>query len=333
MTRTLSWTAFPLPHLLLICGLAPGIETQASPWSPRAAMAAGPVSEAIAPVPGAAPDYLGQQPPGNTAVMFAKGIVSDGHLHGRLAISPDGRDLFWATLSTIDEGQGALRVMGARIMHAAQTATGWAAPQAMLPAEQGLTADPLFSPDGNRLYFRFTPDPTKGWQIRFIERTEQGWSQVREGGPLIRTSSSFTNSGRVYYTDQLAGKPWNRGIYVAEFTGSDYANASALPTNINSPFIDYTPYVAPDESFLMFSSSRPSTEEDMFLCISFRTRDGTWSQPCRMNEALGFSGNARFPSLSPDGTFLFFCGDDGNMYWVRSEALDRLRNGCNDSVR
>jgi hypothetical protein len=273
------------------------------------------------PASGVALDYLGQPLPGDTAVVFAPGIVSDGHLHGRLAISPDGRDLFWTTVSA-GGGQGV-----ARIMHVARTAAGWTAPQAAPFAAQGMTANPLFSPDGTRLYFNFTPDRTKGWRTRFVERTEQGWSEPRDRGFMLNPSSSFTTSGRVYYTDHFAGKPWNWGTYVADFTGSAYANARALPADINSPFIDYTPFIAPDESYLMFCSSRPSPEENMFLHISFRQPDGTWSPPRRMNEALGFAGNARFPSLSPDGRYLFFCGDDGNIYWVRSEVIRRLRDG------
>ena len=265
-------------------------------------------------------DYLGEPLPGNTAVVFAKGIVSDGHIHGRLAISPDGRDLFWSTFSTADGDQ-----LSVRIMHVARTANGWTTPQAASFAAQGMTTSPLFSPDGSRLYFDFTSDPTKGWQTRFVERTAQGWSEPKESGFMLKPSSSFTKSGRVYYTDEMTGKPWNMGTFVAEYTGSAYENPRALPASINSPFIDYTPFIAPDESYLMFCSSRPLSKEDMYLYISFRNPDETWSAPRRMNEALGFAGNARFPSLSPDGKYLFFCGDDGNMYWLKSEVVDRLR--------
>lgn len=275
-----------------------------------------------------APDYLGQPPPGDTAVLFAPGIVSDGRLHGRLAISPDGRDIFWAIFSSVEDSQGVSRLVDVRIMHAMRWGGAWTAPEAAFPADLGMTADPLFSPDGKRLYFGVTTDPARGWQRRYVERTGQGWSEPREGGPRLKSGSSFTRSGRAYYSDRLAGKPWNVGIFVADGADSGIANPRALPPEINSPFIDYTPFVAPDESYLMFSSSRPSPEEKMFLWISFRASDGTWSPPRRMNDALGFTGHARFPALSPDGRFLFFCGDDGNMYWVRSRVIDRLRGGA-----
>ena len=63
----------------------------------------------------------------------------------------------------------------------------------------------------------------------------------------------------------------------------------------------------------------------MFLYISFRNADGTWSTPQKMNEKMNFSGNARFPSISPDGKYLFFCGDDGNIYWIDIKVIEKFR--------
>ena len=40
--------------------------------------------------------YLGQAPPGDTPVVFARGIVSDTLLqHSAPAFSPDGNEVFW----------------------------------------------------------------------------------------------------------------------------------------------------------------------------------------------------------------------------------------------
>ncbi len=85
--------------------------------------------------------------------------------------------------------------------------------------------------------------------------------------------------------------------------------------------IDYTPFVSSDESFLLFSSNRPriGDKEDMHLYVSFRT-GRTWSTPARLFEIQG-----RFPSISPDGKYLFFCGDDGNVYWVDAGVVEALR--------
>jgi Tol biopolymer transport system component len=88
--------------------------------------------------------------------------------------------------------------------------------------------------------------------------------------------------------------------------------------------IDYTPYVSPDESFLLFASYRPhlGDKEDLYIHVSFRNSDGIWSAPQRICDI-----QARFPSLSPDGRYLFFCGDDGNIYWVDRKIIDALKRG------
>jgi hypothetical protein len=277
---------------------------------------------ASAAVPAVAPaqalfvcDYLGEKPPGDKPVMFAPGIVSKGNVHGRLVISPDGRDIFWTTfVGPASDGV-------ARMMQVTRTASGWSAPfvPPFVPANS--SAQPLFSPDGKKLIFASRQND--GWTFQYVEKTGSGWSAPKCDGFIPDPTSSFTTSGKVYYSGAIKGKNY-AGTCVADYTGAGYVNARALPTNINSRCIDYTPFVAPDESYLLFSSSRPSRGENMHLHISFRNADGTWSPPENMHAKLGFPGRARFPVLSPDGRYLFFCGDDGNIYWVKAEVFKKF---------
>ncbi len=262
-------------------------------------------------------EYPEDTRPGLRAEVFAPGVVSNGEAHSRLAIAPDGREMCWARFS---ERSGRRFSQLACI---SRSGGRWTDPYTPASADGGMSANPMFSPDGTRLYFSFRPESEEAWSIRYAERRESGWSSRKSDGFLLNPTSSFTRSGRVYFCDSMAGKPWNRGIYRARLTADGYEDATALPPVINSPYIDYTPYVAPDESFLMLSSSRPSAEERMFIVISFRKPDGTWSEPRRMHDALGYPGNARFPSISPDGKYLFFCGDDRNFYWVDIAAVDK----------
>ena len=44
--------------------------------------------------------YLGQRPPGTTPRVFAPRVISTGNIHSWLAISPDGREMFWSTFDT-----------------------------------------------------------------------------------------------------------------------------------------------------------------------------------------------------------------------------------------
>jgi hypothetical protein len=196
----------------------------------------------------------------------------------------------------------------------------WSDAQAPSFAREGDTQGAVFSPDGKRLFFR--RNTGAGWVAQSVERTDTGWSAPREGGFAPSGSSSFARSGRVYYSARMTTKVWNTGIFTARYSSEGYVEVAALDSTINVPHaIDYTPYVSPDESFLLFSSNRPiiGDKEEMFIHVAFRKSDGGWSSPQRVSDIPG-----RFPSLSPDGKHLFFCGDDGNFYWADRSIIDRL---------
>ena len=207
--------------------------------------------------------YLGQNPPGTTPVIFAPGVVSTGNIHSRLEISPDGQEMFW---NTVD-----MKTFSTQILSVKNINGAWSAPQPPPFAREGNTQGAVFSPDGKRLFF--SVDTGGGWARKYVEKTETGWSAARADGFLPNGSSSFTRSGRAYFSGEMKTKIWNTGIFGARYAADGYADVTPLGDAINRPnAIDYTPYVSPDESFLLFSSNRPlnGDKEDMFIHVSFR---------------------------------------------------------------
>jgi hypothetical protein len=257
--------------------------------------------------------YLGQNPPGSTPVIFAPGIISKGNIHSRLEISPDGREMFW---NTVD-----MKTFSTQILSVKNVDGKWSDPQPPSFAMEGNTQATLFSPDGKKLFFNLNTGD--GWVTKYVEKTEAGWSAPRNDGFLLNGSSSFTKSGRAYFSAGMKTKIWNTGIFEARYSADGYSDVKPLDETINVPkAIDYTPYVSPDESFLLFSSNRPliGDKEDMYIQISFKKRDGTWSTPQKICQI-----QSRFPSISPDGKYLFFCGDDGNIYWVDKKIIEPFK--------
>ena len=98
----------------------------------------------------------------------------------------------------------------------------------------------------------------------------------------------------------------NFGIYRAEFIDGEYTKPELLPPGINAVegVLNWTPFIAPDESYLLFCSTRFNARQGLF--IAFRLPDGTWTEAYNLGETINTERGVRFPTLSPDGKFLFF---------------------------
>ena len=71
----------------------------------------------------------------------------------------------------------------------------------------------------------------------------------------------------------------------------------------------------------MLSALQAEATKDAATCelfVSFRKDDGSWSERARLPIAWG-----RFPSVSPDGKYLFFMTREG-IYWVSAEIVNDL---------
>jgi len=263
--------------------------------------------------------YLGQKPPGMTPEIFAPRIISEAgyQLHSFPAISPDGCEIYWA-------------VIPPKIMFMKQIAGVWTKPEVAPFTEKNIQA-PVFPPDGNRLYFQITRETGFGsLDIWYVERTDNGWSDPKNLGTppnseKMEAQPSFTSDGTMYFTGSLEGVLWDRGIYRSRLRSIDgkYSIPELLNKPINTEFIDAYPFIAPDESFLLFSSSRPDRqEEDLKLFISFRDEMGNWSEPINLSAKLGVQSSIRFGCLSPDGKYLFYMSCE-KIYWVDAKIIQK----------
>jgi hypothetical protein len=131
-----------------------------------------------------------------------------------------------------------------------------------------------------------------------------------------------------------------------------YLAPELLPATVNAPTHDWTPFVAPDESYLLFSSLRPGGFGEGDIYVSFRTGDDSWTPAINLGSSINERFNERYPCVSPDGRYLFFVSDKvapallegenlareefvqhysrpGNgwsdVYWVDAAVLDRLK--------
>jgi hypothetical protein len=111
--------------------------------------------------------YLGQTLPGETAVVFAPGIISvSGRYEYGLAVSPDGKEIFF-TAESPGEGLLGLRNVNGK----------WTLPElADLRKMKAWEFEAFYATDGKTLFFT-SQDKEKGKdQFYFSEKTDSGWS-------------------------------------------------------------------------------------------------------------------------------------------------------------
>lgn len=142
---------------------------------------------------------------------------------------------------------------------------------------------------------------------------------------------SITDDGTVYtsWMHEPSGE-WR--LYRSMYVHGRYTAPEEVPLSIYSEPAEVRlgnaathPQVAPDESFVLFESRLPGGYGDTDFYISFRNPDGTWAQPVNLGPKVNSSDQNARARLSPDGRYFFFnrCGD---IYWVSSEYLERLRH-------
>ncbi len=274
-------------------------------------------------------DYLDQAPPGETPQVFARGIVSDQYQqHGVPAFSPDGDEVFWQTNRLDSAGNWEISVMTMR-----RSANRWSAAE-----RTSYGSGPVFSPDGRRLYLG---SAGQGEDPCTMEKQGNDWSGPKRITLVSRFPElkyafnlSITAGGTLYFLGCAEGRGFRNdfGIYRAELRGGEYAKPELLPPSVNAPggILNWTPFVLPDESALLFCSRRfvPADDYgDLFVC--FRRADGTWTDRIRLEESINSQGLERFPALSPDGRYLFFTRDtpgfDEDVYWVSAGFIGKLK--------
>ncbi len=278
--------------------------------------------------------YLDQTPPGDTPVVFAPGIVSTDSTveHGAPTFSPDGNEVFWQ--SNLRHSGKETQIFGMTMKRVGDT---WTAPDI-----SPYTGGPVFSPDGKRLYF--LPIGKENGEENgpyFVEKQGNSWSEPKCLGLITRFpelrfvyNHSITRNGTLYFLGYAEGLELynNFGIYRTELINGEYAKPELLPPSINTPggFINWTPYIAPDESYLIFSSRRiPTVDDNGGLHICFRQSDGSWTDRISLGKPINSKGSERFPTVSPDGKYLFFTrfvsNNNEDVFWVSAGIIEKLR--------
>jgi len=255
--------------------------------------------------------FLGQTLPDSLPELFAPGVISTGMFTRDVAISPDGKEIYFCvaignyTYSTI--------------LFTREVNGKWLPPE-IVPFSGGpgvMDFEPALSTDGSTLYFlsnRPDGDEEMGDQdIWMVKRDESGaWGVPQNLGEPVNTDGgeffpSLTSDGTLYFTRNEKGSGLNQ-IFRARWEDGSFQEPELLPVQVNCGTNRFNAFVAPDESYMIVPAvGMPDTHDGADYYMVFRDENDNWSEPVNMGAQVNLD-NARgwSPYVSPCGKAFFF---------------------------
>ena len=274
-------------------------------------------------------DYFGERPPKSTSKLFAPNFISTEESEFGCVFSEDGTEFYYAV-----DVNGKNEIRYTRMENDV-----WSLPEILLSHEKYGYNDPFLSPDEQRLYFisKRALDGVgdlKDVDIWYVEKTGETWSEPINAGNNINTAGneyyiSFTEDGTMYFSSNGHASEEsdneNFDIYFSRFLNGDFQKPVRLGKAVNSDDYEADVFVSPDESYLIFCSSRAGGFGQGDLYISFKAPDGSWTDAINMGPGVNTRHYEYCPFVSKDGQFLFFTSRQ-DIYWISTDIIEKLRN-------
>jgi len=269
--------------------------------------------------------YLGQKPPLKEPVVFAPGIVLTAHCSA--AFSPDGEEVYFEI--------GTKDAYSTKIGYSSIINGVWTKPEFVSFCKEDTyqSGNSFITPDNKKMFFTsFAPisgiEKEHRENIWYSERTPSGWSEPKPVSPAVNSlrihwSISVSDNGTLYFPGRRLDMDDTGGIYYSRLVDGEYTKPIKMGNEINRPGTMTTcPYIAPDESFLVFTLMGKEPE-DGGIFISFKDRAGKWL-PAVMLEGGSLERGGLSPKVTLDGKYLFYV--NGGMFWMPiKERIDELR--------
>ncbi len=258
---------------------------------------------------------MGQTPPGMTAEPFAPGIISKEGWELEGVFAPGMKEFYFTLDRDEDPKRRKITVVGFR-----QENNVWKKFTEFLR-----DGEVTFSPDGNRMHM------AEGYR----DRTGDGWSERKGLGPMferedwgiMRLTTSAT--GTYVFDDYKGGDV----IRISEIKDGKRQAPEEMSPIINTGKWTAHPFIAPDESYLIWDSEREGGFGGSDLYISFRQEDGSWGAAINMGDKVNSDNWDAYATVTPDGKYILFNrGVDlesetrnVDIYWVDAKVIEELR--------
>ena len=257
--------------------------------------------------------YLGQKPPGLTPEVFAPGIVSTDDWEKSGVFTPDLKEFHF--IREVGDVEGNTKQVSIVIQYKNNQ---WK--ESVASSRMG-----FISPDGKTMHFG----------RKYKERTEAGWSEIKSlGTPFkdIRIMRLTVSAKGTYVFDAMG-----EGILrYSRLIDGKRQEPKLFGKEINSGRFNAHPFIAPDESYILWDGRRDSGYGKADIYISFRQQDGSWGDAINLGDKINTDTSEMGARVTPDGKYLFFNRnvgkvkptdkyDNKNIFWVDAQIIETLR--------
>ncbi len=191
----------------------------------------------------------------------------------------------------------------------------WQDPQIALFSGQYWDADPYFTKDGNTLLFISNRplkegDPQKDFDIWKIEKSADRWGKpIHLESPINSEASEYyptvADDGTMYFGSRRKGGKGGSDIYVSRMENGQYRTAENVGDSINTSGNEFEPFIAFDQSFLIYMATPSESLEEADFFIS-NNENGKWSKAVKLPAPLNSDVTEFSPRVSRDGKYFFF---------------------------
>ncbi|MGH7646656.1 MAG: hypothetical protein ACREND_00950 [Gemmatimonadaceae bacterium] len=247
--------------------------------------------------------------------IFAPGVISGPANDMSPAFTPDGRTVFFTRSNS---SQSTIVV--------SHFSNGkWSAPTIASFSGKWRDLEPTMAPDGSYLifvsnrpavaggtaldaFYNGAAQPGAGGNLWRVDRTAGGWGEPRRLPNIVNGNSSIYSpsvaaDGSLYFM-QPAGALTKFHLYRAQFSHGAFEAPVAMFVAGDSVG-DFDPAVAPDESFIVFSSTRIAAKgTSLFITVR---HNGAWGAPTYLGDSISVPHTGSVEArLGPDHRTLYF---------------------------
>ena len=249
--------------------------------------------------------------------IFAPGIISGALHEAAPAFTPDGKTVYYHCAGSSLQGT---------ILVSHLENGGWSKPEIAPWSGEWSDIEPAMSPDGSYMifssnrpiapggkpldgYWSSQAFPHSGGNLWRVDRRNGRFGEPYRLPDIINSGASIFSpaiaaDGSLYFMRPLADTG-RFHIYRAAWHNGQFGQPELVPFSAPGNFGDVDPVVAPDESFLVFSSNRPpATRNQLFIVYREAVR---WGEPILLTDTINRPPASNVEArLSPDLRTLYF---------------------------